>query len=309
MTRKTRNLTASIHQRLKNKADSISRPFNELLQRFIIERFIYRLSKSPHAEKFILKGALMFAVWSGSYTRPTRDIDLLGKTDNDLKAITVIMRDVCKIGVEADGLEFIAETLTANRITEDAKYEGVRIHVQGAFGKSPIKLQIDIGFGDIVVPEPRKVSYPALLDFPAPELNGYTMESTIAEKYHAMAYFGITNSRMKDFYNIWMLSRVFEFKGDVLSKAIFETFNKRNSPLDATAAVFDDSFASEKEKISQWGGFLEKAKLDDAPEFFQDVVSVIKLFIHPVVSSLAEGIEFKGDWIAPGPWKLHNRKG
>ena len=155
-----------MHQRLLNKAKESSRPFNELLQRFAIERFIYRLSKSPHADRFILKGALMFSAWSGSGSRPTMDIDLLGRIDNSLDAIAAAMKDACGMVVEADGMFFDAETVTAARITEDAEYEGVRVRVQGGLGNARVSLQIDIGFGDVIVPGPSKVAYPALLDFP-----------------------------------------------------------------------------------------------------------------------------------------------
>jgi hypothetical protein len=175
-----KNTAASVHQRLLNMAKESFRPFNELLQHFAIERFIYRLSKSPHADGFILKGALMFSVWSGPGTRPTMDIDLLGRIDNSLEMVAAAMKDACAVDVEADGMSFNGETVTAARITEGAEYEGVRVRVQGGLGNARVSLQIDIGFGDVIVPGPRKVVFPVLLDFPAPELNGYTMESTIA---------------------------------------------------------------------------------------------------------------------------------
>ena len=187
MAKSVKNIVASVHQRLLNKAKESSRPFNELLQYFAIERFIYRLSKSPHADKFILKGALMFAAWYRPASRPTMDIDLLGKIDNSLEVITATIKDPCLMDVEADGISFNAETVAAVRITEDAEYEGVRVRVHGSLGKARVSIQIDIGFGDIIVPNPSTVLYPAILDFPAPELKGYTMESTIAEKFQAIA--------------------------------------------------------------------------------------------------------------------------
>lgn len=180
MARNIKNTAASVHQLLLNKAKESSRPFNEFLQRFAIERFIYRLSMSPHADRFILKGALMFSVWIGPGSRSTMDIDLLGRIDNSPEVIVAVMKDVCEMDVEADGMSFNAETVTAARITEDAEYEGIRVRVQSNLGNARISLQIDIGFGDEIVPGPSRVAYPALLDFPSSELNGYTMESTIA---------------------------------------------------------------------------------------------------------------------------------
>ena len=242
MAKSIKNIAASVHQRLLNKAKESSRPFNELLQHFAIERFIYRLSKSPHADRFILKGALMFSAWCGPVSRPTMDIDLLGKIDNRLEVIIAAIKDACLMDVEADGISFNAETVEAVRITEDAEYEGVRVRVHGSLGNARVTLQVDIGFGDVIVPSPSKVAYPAILDFPAPELKGYTMESTIAEKFQAMVKLGVLNSRMKDFYDIWILSRTFDFKGEILAEALEKTFENRNTPITLNAAIFDPSF-------------------------------------------------------------------
>ena len=175
MDGKTKNIAASVHQRLLNKSRESSRPFNELLQHFAIERFIYRLSKSPHAKRFILKGALMFSAWTGSMSRPTMDIDLLGKIENSLELIVTVIKDVCAMEVEGDGIVFHKDTVTAARITEYADYKGTRVMLRGNLGSIRLFLQIDIGFGDVIVPGPRKVEYPVLLDFPPPKLDGYTM--------------------------------------------------------------------------------------------------------------------------------------
>ena len=297
------NIAASVHQRLLNKAKESSRPFNELLQYFAIERFIYRLSKSPHADQFILKGALMFSAWCGPESRPTMDIDLLGIIDNQLDTITAVMKDACLIDVEPDGISFNADTVEAVRITEDAEYEGVRVRVHGSLGKARVSIQIDIGFGDVIVPNADSVSYPAILDFPAPELKGYTMESTIAEKFQAMVKLGVLNSRMKDFYDIWFLSRTFDFKGEILGEAIAKTFEKRNTPVNLKAALFDPSFGVDRDKDVQWRGFIGKAKLIYAPETFEEIVAVVKLFLEPVAMAIVERRSFNSIWTAPGPWR------
>ena len=297
-----KNTAASVHQRLLSQARESSRPFNVLLQHFAIERFIYRLSRSPRADRFILKGALMFSAWGGRLSRPTLDIDFLGRLDNSLEVIVAAMKDACEADVEADGLSFQAETVAAARITEDAEYEGVRVRIQGSLGKARVSLQIDIGFGDVIVPGPMKVAYPTLLDFPVPELKGYSMESTIAEKFQAMVRLGVLNSRMKDFYDIWLLSRRFDFKGKTLSKAMEKTFKNRKTPISIAPKVFDSSFQDEADKQVQWRGFIKKAKLADAPEAFEDVVSAIRVFLEPLLISLADGRIFRGIWRAPGPW-------
>ena len=303
MAKSIKNIAASVHQRLLNKAKESSRPFNELLQHFAIERFIYRLSKSPHANKFILKGALMFSVWSGPASRPTMDIDLLGKIDNRLEVIIAAIKDACLMDVEADGISFNAETVEAVRITEDAEYEGVRVRVHGSLGNARVSLQIDIGFGDVIYPSPSTVAYPAILDFPAPELKGYTMESTIAEKFQAMVKLGVLNSRMKDFYDIWVLSRTFDFKGEILAEAVEKTFENRNTPITLNAAIFDPSFGKDGDKNIQWRGFIRKTKLINAPESFEEVIAVVKIFLEPLAASIDERRAFNSIWTAPGPWR------
>ncbi len=303
MSKSVKNIAASVHQRLLNKSAESSRPFNELLQHFTIERFLYRLSKSPYAERFILKGALMLSAWSGAVSRPTMDIDLLGRIDNRLETILTAMKEACRMDVEADGLSFNAVTVTAARITEDAEYEGVRVRIQGSLGNAQISLQIDIGFGDVIVPGPRKVVYPVLLDFPVPRLNGYTMESTIAEKFQAMVKLGVLNSRMKDFYDIWILSRTFDFRGETLAEAVDKTFKNRNTPIIVNPAVFDPSFGKDGDRKAQWRGFTRKVKLKNTPEAFEDIVAAIKMFLEPIAINLNERVTFLKIWMAPGPWK------
>ena len=304
MDRKTKNTTASVHQRLLKKARESSRPFNELLQHFAIERFIYRLFKSPHADRFVLKGALMFRVWTGSASRPTMDIDLLGKIDNSLEVIIAVVKDACEMEVESDGIVFHKETVTATRITESTDYKGIRVFLRGSLSSTRLFLQIDIGFGDVIIPGSCKVKYPVLLDFSAPILDGYTMESTIAEKFQAMVKLGLLNSRMKDFYDIWFLSRMFDFKGKTLVEAIEKTFEKRRTLLTSEPTIFNPSFMQDETKQVQWRGFINKAKLADAPESFENVAAGIKGFMQPAVASIIDQRSFRFFWAAPGPWRM-----
>ena len=213
------------------------------------------------------------------------------------------MKDASNIDVEDDGMSFNPHSITAQRITEDADYEGVRVRLQGALGTARISLQIDIGFGDVIVPEPGKVTYPVILDFPAPELNGYTMETAIAEKFQAMVRLGIANSRMKDFYDIWFLSRMFEFKGKLLAEAITKTFENRNTPVTIHSAVFDPSFPKERVKKSQWQGFIKKANLIGLPEDFEEILAAIRGFLEPPAAALAEKRVFRKTCSASGSWR------
>jgi Nucleotidyl transferase AbiEii toxin, Type IV TA system len=302
MAQKISDIAASVHQRLLNKARNSSRPFNELLQHFAIERFMYRLSSTPQANRFILKGALMFPAWSGRASRPTMDIDLLGRIDNNPNTIVTAMREACNAVVQADGMTFEAQTVTATRITEGAEYGGVRVRIKGRLGNARFHLQVDVGFGDVIIPGPIRIEYPALLDFPPPVLNGYTRESTIAEKFHAMVKLGVLNSRMKDFYDIWMLSRMFCFAGATLADAIGKTFENRKTPITPDPIVFEMSFAEDHGKDVQWRAFVRKTNLTDAPASFVDVAGCIKAFLLPVVGSLAEKRYFRSTWNPPGPW-------
>ena len=302
MDGKTKNIAASVHQRLLNKSRESSRPFNELLQHFAIERFIYRLSKGPHADRLILKGALRFAAWIGSMSRPTMDIDLLGKIENSLELIRTVIKDACTMEVENDGIVFHKDTVTAARITEDADYSGARVMLRGNLGKIRLFLRIDIGFGDVIIPGPSKVKYPVLLDFPPPELNGYTRESTLAEKFQAMVKLGLLNSRMKDFYDIWFLSQMFNFKGETLVEAIEKTFEKRKTPFPKEPTIFTPSFMRDENKQAQWQGFINKTKLGDAPASFENVIAGIKIFLQPVVASITDQQTFRFFWAASGPW-------
>ena len=303
MAKKIKDIAASVHQRLLNKAKNTTRPFNELLQHFAIERFIYRLSKSPNADRFFLKGALMFSAWTGLESRPTMDIDLLGKISNSLEVIVDAMKNACEMEVYPDGMAFHSETVSAARITEGAEYEGVRCRVRGNLGNVRVSLQIDIGFGDVIIPGPCKFAYPTLLDFPPPELNGYTKESTIAEKFQAMVKLGVLNSRMKDFYDIWFLSRMFDFRGEILAQAIEKTFENRNTPISGNPMVFDLSFTKDEDKKVQWLGFIKKARITDAPGSFENVAAAVKAFLEPIVGSIVDRQTFHGIWTAPGPWR------
>lgn len=246
----------------------------------------------------------MFSVWTGSMSRPTMDIDFLGNIENSMDIIVAVFKDACETEVENDGMVFHKETVTATRITEDADYQGVRVLLRGNLSSIRLFLQIDIGFGDVVIPKPGRVKYPVLLDFPPPELDGYTMESTVAEKFQAMVKLGLLNSRMKDFYDIWFLSRRFDFKGETLIEAIEKTFKKRKTVLTSEPSIFNPMFMKDDITQAQWQGFIKKTKLTDAPTSFEHVIVGIKIFLQPVVVSMINRQTFRLFWSAPGPWNI-----
>ena len=212
-----------------------------------MERFLYRLSQSPHADKFILKGALMLRAWRSPQFRPTMDIDLLGKTSNQEDSIIAQIRDIISVSVVPDGLIFDRASIQAERITEDADYEGIRIRFRGSLDSARVNMQIDIGFGDVIFPGPVESDLPTmLLDFPAPRLLGYSRESAIAGKFEAMLKLGELNSRMKDFYDIWLLCRQFDFEGERLAEAIRLTLERRGTMLTDVIVPFSEEFAKAK---------------------------------------------------------------
>ncbi len=296
-----KNVAASIRQQLLNLSRKDKRSFMELVQYYAMERFLYRLSRSSHAQSFILKGALMLRAWRSPEVRPTMDIDMLGKTSNEEHRIVKQISDVMSVNVEQDGLTFEPFTIKTERITEDADYEGIRVRFIGFLDTVRINMRIDIGFGDVVYPESKEVELPVMLKYPAPKLLCYSMESAIAEKFEAMIKLGAINSRMKDFYDIWLLSQQFSFNGDELLHAIKATFERRGTSLPSEITAFSESFAIERQAI--WMSFHRKISQDTLPESFFDIVTKVKFFLLPVVKSMEGKIEFPMKWDASGPWR------
>lgn len=277
----SRDTAASVKQKLLNKARENGRPFNEILQYYVMERFLFRLSKSTHNKRFILKGAMMLRAWQSPELRPTMDIDMLGITSNEIDNIVSQIKDIALVDVEPDGLLFNTSTITAEEITEDADYRGVRISMQAFLDKAKIKIQVDIGFGDVVHPGYGELRLPTVLDMPAPVLLGYSKESAIAEKFQAMVKLGIINSRMKDFYDIWLLSRQYDFDKITLAEAIRLTFENRETALPDEIVAFSDNFIQEKQ--IQWTAFRKRLDHEHIPEDFREIVNIIKDFILPVL--------------------------
>lgn len=298
-----KNIEASVRSRLQNKAKESNRPFLEVLQYYGMERFLYRFSRSDYVEKFILKGALMFAVWQIPERRTTLDIDFLARHDDQITAIEKVIREVCQVRVPADGLVFDPETVAGRKIKEDADYEGVRVKFLGFLERSRISLQIDMGFGDIIHPRPRVIDYPAILDFPKPHLNGYTVESVIAEKFEAMVKLGLLNSRMKDFYDLWLMARRFDFNGAPLSEALQKTFAHRKTPLPEKKPLFAEEIYDEtSDRQTLWRAFLTKGQIKNTPEKLSETAKVIEKFLIKPLGAIGKGEKFDNTWKAPGPW-------
>jgi hypothetical protein len=294
---------ASVRQRLYNNSKATGRPFQEVLQYFVMERFLYRLARSPYAEKFVLKGALMFTAWRAPASRPTKDIDLLARLDNRLEAILPIVREICQLVVEPDGIVFDPDSVQGRVIKEDADYEGVRVTFQASLDKALVRTQLDLGFGDVVTPAPVITEYPTILEFSAPRLYGYSRETAIAEKFEAMVKLGRLNSRLKDFFDLWMLSRQFDFDGPTLGLAVARTFAHRGTELEFPPVALTPRFALDPIKRIQWRGFLTKSKLTAAPRDFPEVLQTITVFLEPIAQAIQAGQTLTAHWQAPGPWR------
>lgn len=258
----TRNLAASIRARLKQHADASKQDFNLTLTQYGLERLLYRLSISSHAPTYLLKGALLFSLWYDHPHRPTRDADLLGFGPDDIDTAVAAFREVSQIETE-DGVEFEPDSVRGSEIRKEAGYGGIRIDLRAKLDGARIALQVDIGFGDAVTPGPESVSYPVLLhDLPAPQLRAYPKYTVVAEKFHAVCLLGMANTRMKDYFDLWVLLTEDTLDPVSLHRAIEATFARRQLAIPAaTPAGLSDTFAQDVVKQRQWSAFISKNRL------------------------------------------------
>jgi len=254
--------------------------FNYLIVRFLHERLLYRLSVSPYADKFCLKGGALLYALEGMSARQTRDLDLLGRNiSNEAENIKQCFTKILSIICEEDGVVFDLENLEATEIVKEGNYKGTRLEFWAQLGQIKEKMQVDIGFGDIVIPAPKLMDFPTLLDLPSPRVQAYSVESVIAEKFHAMIYLGEINSRMKDFYDVYHLLRPNKFDPALLRQAIAETFEHRETELPNTTPVFSAIFSQDENRQRLWNVFLKKSKLENIA--FDEVVQYIGKEIVP----------------------------
>ncbi|MCE7989965.1 MAG: nucleotidyl transferase AbiEii/AbiGii toxin family protein [Caldilinea sp. CFX5] len=298
------NLAASVRQRLLNLKQQRQEEFGLILSQYAIERLLFRLSQSSVANQFILKGATLFAVWTGKFHRPTQDIDLLGYGDSSGDTVRLIFADLCELPVEADGLIFDTGSIHLEDIREGLEYGGHRVNVTAYLDTARIPVQIDIGFGDVVTPGATWLTYPTLLPFPAPYLRTYPKETVVAEKLHAMVEYGLGNSRMKDFYDLWTLSRLFAFDGAILVQAIAATFGQRKTLIPpSTPTALTAEFAAHPFKLTQWQAFLRRNRLEVDGASFAQVIEQLNRFLLPPLQSLVTAQAFHLHWTPPDQWQ------
>lgn len=296
-----RNIAASVRACLLNRARETRQDFNLILNRYALERLLYRLSISGHANQFLLKGALLFDLWLSIPHRATRDVDFLGLGSAELSHLEAVFREICRLEAH-DGVVFREETVQASEIRKDANYAGVRIRLIAVIDGARCAIQVDIGFGDAVTPGPEDVWYPVMLpEFAAPKLRVYPRYTVVAEKLEAIASLGIANSRMKDYFDLWILLRHTEFHGTTLKKAITATFERRGTrrtPDPPFGLTID--FAQDSRKQTQWQAFLRKNRLE-APRLEIVLVSLREFLLPAITPALSDMLE-RQRWPAGGPW-------
>jgi predicted nucleotidyltransferase component of viral defense system len=282
MSNPNEGLARSVQVRLAAHAKAIGVDPNLVLTRYGVERFLYRLSRSPHAERFVLKGALLLMAWLGETLRPTRDADLLGFGELSDDELIAILRNVCEVEVEPDAVTFSPGSVRIEAIRVEDDYGGRRATLEAQVGKARLSIQIDIGIGDAVTPAPEWLDYPGLLDLPRPRLRVYSRGSVVAEKLHAMVLLGVRNSRMKDYFDLRALAHEGALDATEMAQAISATFARRKTAVPSgTPSGLSDEFANDATAEAMWRAFLTRNRLE-GPEFAKVVIEVREFTAEPM---------------------------
>lgn len=280
------NLLQSIQDKLRNVAKASGKDFQLILTRYFQERLLFRLSQTRHREHFCLKGGVLLYALEREASRPTLDLDLLSmKMRLDKTLFAQIFKEICGVQYPADGMEVDLDKITATEIMEQRRYAGLRIKVPVSLGTVRQVLSIDVGFGDVAIPHPDWMSFPTLLDMEPPEIRAYSPETVIAEKFEAMIDLAESNSRMKDFFDVWQLLSQKRFDAGVLQTAIFQTFSNRRTILRSNHPVFSAAFVEDANRNKLWEGFLERSKLNNSPTF-QEALTAIREHLQPVYEAM-----------------------
>jgi hypothetical protein len=292
----------SIRQRLRNELRARGEDVTLGLQRYAVERFLYRLGQSQHRQRFVLKGATLFAIWGTTY-RPTRDIDFTGYGSAEQADVIRDFRQICDTPDAVDQLVFDTANITAEPIRDSSEYDGLRIKIRARLGSSEIPVQIDVGFGNAIVPGPEETEYRTILGDPPPRILAYPRESVVAEKLNAMVTLGERNSRYKDFYDMHAMANAFQFDKDTLARAVRATFERRSTPIDAALPLpLTAPFYASADRITQWRAYVTRNGLSGAPTDFQQIGDLLTRFLQPVWESLGAEAERASDWSPGGPW-------
>jgi predicted nucleotidyltransferase component of viral defense system len=288
MTREpAKNPAASIRARLLALAQSRGQDYQRVLGRYAIERFLFRLGSSTYRDRFAIKGATLFTLWTGDTHRPTKDLDLLGSGSSVIREVEETIRAICKVEGN-DGILFDGESVEGTRIKEEDKYEGVRVKFNAVLAGARIPMQVDIGFGDAVYPEPEFASFPVLLPMEAPVIRAYPREASIAEKLNAMVVLDIRNSRMKDFYDIWFMANTWNFEMATLRDAIQASFERRGVGIpQGVPFALTDEFLGDPQKTRQWNAFVSRLYPGSDSPSLEEVGVVLRAFLLPCIPSVS----------------------
>ncbi len=292
-----KNLAKSIRDRLLNYAKQQGDNFNTVMTQYVLQRLLYRLSISEYSDRFLLKGAWLFVIWNNALHRPTKDVDLLGYGNNDLDELLATFKSIASLSTnEPDGVVFALESFRSVQINEGDFYQGVRITGLAKLDAANVSFQVDVGFGDVVTPTAEVACLPSLLDMAEPKLRVYPVYTVIAEKFQAMVMLGLTNSRMKDFYDIGVIAHTMPLDGETLAQAVKATFERRETEVSIERLyVFSDEFKQDKDKQTQWDAFLNKNNLDNEINF-SDFIDEVKMLLSPVYESIVNQRSFKKRW-------------
>jgi len=304
VSNKIANLSASVNQRLLNLRDSRREDFQIILNRFGLERFLYRISKSSFADLFVLKGAFSFELWGRQFYRPTRDIDFLAFFEPSPEKIRRVFMEICRQQVEPDGLIFASDSVSVRPIRGQNDFGGFRVRLTGYLEQIRIGLQFDVSFGKQIEPKPERIKFPTILTFPAPFIFLYPKDLTVADKFHSMCKLGMLNSRIKDYYDLHQISRFCSFNGIDLEKGIKTIFDQEGSAIPSGIPdALSDIFGQMPEKRTLWRQFLSRIGRNAFPHDLRQVIEIIREFILPVARSVAEKKRIYSDWPAGGPWR------
>jgi len=297
-----KNVVASVLARLRNNAKSSGAPLQQVLQQYAIERFLYRVSKSKHAESVILKGALLLKTIDIPSARPTMDIDMLRNGKADQASLLALVKDCAVLDVDADGLIFVADSVVAEEITKDSEYKGTRILMDARMDNVRLRIQVDFGVGDVMVPGPRMIEYPVILNSETIKLLAYPIESAIAEKLQAMVALGDANSRMKDFYDVWICSKHLDFNKSTLIEAIAATFENRATVIpEGEFEALTTDFVAQHD--IQWRAFARKIGEQELADVFGKIVEDLRAFVLPMLRSPNRGESAAQYWKGGSGWK------
>ena len=288
MSRIIKNVAESKNRKLLHISQTNGLNFNNLQRRYLQERFLYRISVSRFRDNFILKGGLLLVVVDFPSSRPTMDIDFLVKNiSRNQENISAVFKEICDIDSN-DGIKFDSQSVETSEIEKDGDYNGVRVRFTATMGTSKTVLSIDLGFNDILIPSPRKISFPVILNEEHPQLNAYCIETIIAEKFEAITKLALTNSRMKDFYDLYLILSNNALDMNILKESIKATFQHRRTAIVYTPIAFTATFYSDKNKQIQWKSFLSKRNIKDVPEDLSVVVKYLKSTLQPIIKEIQQ---------------------